>query len=103
MAKNQYTFNYDNTLPTVIVGEMVITVNNRKSTMKQLQEAKAKAKSADDVDRIIIETLCGKKAADYIEELDLPIPAYQELIVTILAAYNGTTVEKQKEQLNTRF
>ena len=102
MAKNQYTFNYDNTLPTIIVGEMVITVNNRKSTMKQLQEAKAKAKTAEDVDRIIIETLCGKKAADYIDELDLPIPAYQELIVTILAAYNGITVEKQKEQLNTR-
>lgn len=102
MAKNQYTFNFDNTLPTVIVGEMVITVNNRKSTMKQLQEAKANAKPEDDADRIIIETLCGKKAADYIDSLDLPIPAYQELITTILAAYNGITVEKQKEQLNTR-
>lgn len=102
MAKNQYTFNYDNTLPTVIVGEMVVTVNNRKSTAKQLQEAKAKAKPTDDADRIIIETLCGKKAADYIDSLDLPIPVYQELIVTILAAYNGITVEKQKEQLNTR-
>ena len=49
MAKNQYNFTYDNTLPTIIVGEMVVTVNNRKSTMKQLQEAKAKAQSGKTV------------------------------------------------------
>lgn len=112
MAKHQYNFNYDETLPTVIVKDRVLTVNNRKSTMKALKkgqadlEAKAekegRAVTDDEASMLLISTICGKDAAKFVESLDLPIPVFKDLLSTIMAAYQGITVEELEKQTNTR-
>lgn len=94
-----YNFNYSNELPVITIGDKAFTVNNRKSTAKKLANAKRNKKNGEDDDRILIETLMGPEAADYIDSLDLPLPVYKELFYTVMAAYNGTSVEKMKEQL----
>lgn len=96
-----------NQLPVVkITDDIVVTVNNRKSTILNIQvmarevEKKAEQReNSEDYDRIpfmrkTLEMLVGKKNADAIEALDLPMPEYSLVYETLMNTATGTVDEK---------
>ena len=89
-----------NQLPMIrITEDLVVTVNNRKSTLNiqaMAQEAENK-ENKDDMAFMIkgLEMLVGKDASDKIEALDLPIPEYKEMYNTIMQVAMGTYGEEQ--------
>lgn len=88
-----------NELPCIrIMPDMVVTVNNRKSTVLCIQamadEAERKRKQGEEVSddnfmKKTLEMLIGKKNSDAIEKLDLPIPEYKELFQTVMDVATG--------------
>ena len=96
-----------NELPCVkISDDIVVTVNNRKSTILNIQamvqeaerkhkEAAKNGSSTDDADsevKMMTKTLgmlVGQKNAEAIEKLDLPIPEYKEVFQTIMGVAQG--------------
>ena len=86
-----------NQLPMIrITEDLVVTVNNRKSTILNIQEAENK-ENKDDMAFMIkgLEMLVGKDASDKIEALDLPISEYKEMYNTIMQVAMGTYGEEQ--------
>lgn len=94
-----------NELPMVkITDELVVTVNNRKNTILNMQamvqEAQKKAKDGDGTfDEIALmnktlEMLIGAKAAKEIEKMDLPLPEYKVIYQAVMAAATGTSLEE---------
>lgn len=91
-----------NELPVVkITDDIVVTVNNRKSVILNIQamaleaERKAKADESHEYDQMefikkALGMLVGIKKAEDIEALDLPIPEYQEVYQTLMAVASGT-------------
>lgn len=93
-----------NELPMVrVTEELVITVNNRKNTILNMQamisEEQRKASENEDtfnemkLMRKTVEMLVGQKAADEVEALDLPFPEYKIVYQAIMAAATGNTME----------
>lgn len=89
-----------NELPMVrITNSLVITVNNRKNTIMNIQamiaQEQAKAETFDELKMIrkTIDMLAGKKAADEVEALDLPLPEYKLVYQAIMAAATGDSME----------
>lgn len=89
-----------NQLPVVkVTDEIVVTVNNRKSTILNIQamikEQEKKAKKNDDkYDEIdfmnrTLTMLIGEKNVQAIEELDLPFPEYKELYEAVMNTATG--------------
>ncbi len=90
-----------NQLPVVkITDEIIVTVNNRKNTVLNVQamtqEAEKKAeKEGGTYDELayitkVMEMFIGKKSTDEIEKLDLPLPEYREIYNTIMQVATGT-------------
>lgn len=71
-----------NQLPMIrITEDLVVTVNNRKSTILNIQAMAQEAENKENKDDMAfmikgLEMLVGKDASDKIEALDLPIPEY---------------------------
>lgn len=79
--------------PIIPIGGKMYPVDNRVSVMKQLKNV-----DANDVDKIIELTL-GKEAAKEIEEMDLSVKSYQNLVIFIMAAINELEFEEAKKQM----
>ena len=87
-----------NQLPMIrITEDITVTVNNRKSTILNIQAMAQEAENKDDMAFMIkgLEMLVGKDASDKIEALDLPIPEYKEMYNTIMQVAMGTYGEEQ--------
>lgn len=91
-----------NELPIIrITQELVVTVNNRKNTILNMQamiqkiQDKSKDGTYDELALMnkVLEMLLGEKAAGEVEELNLPLPEYRILYQAIMAAATGTEVE----------
>lgn len=81
--------------PEIRVGEKIYPVDNRQKTVKKLQEA-AKGIDKDDpyegIDAVFGLAL-GEKAAQEIDGMDMPYPAYQRLFELVMAAVTGEDPE----------
>ena len=90
-----------NQLPMLrITEDLVVTVNNRKSTILNIQAMAQEAESKENKDDMAfmikgLEMLVGKDASDKIEALDLPIPEYKEMYNAIMQVAMGTYGEEQ--------
>lgn len=90
-----------NQLPMIrITEDLVVTVNNRKNTILNIQAMAQEAESKENKDDMAfmikgLEMLVGKDASDKIEALDLPIPEYKEMYNTIMQVAMGTYGEEQ--------
>ena len=90
-----------NQLPMIrITEDLVVTVNNRKSTILNIQAMAQEAENKENKDDMAfmikgLEMLVGKDASDKIEALDLPIPEYKEMYNTIMQVVMGTYGEEQ--------
>lgn len=90
-----------NQLPMIrITEDLVVTVNNRKSTILNIQAMAQEAENKENKDDMAfmikgLEMLVGKDALDKIEALDLPIPEYKEMYNTIMQVTMGTYGEEQ--------
>lgn len=90
-----------NQLPMIrITEDLVVTVNNRKSTILNIQAMAQEAENKENKDDMAfmikgLEMLVGKDASDKIEALDLPIPEYKEMYNTIMQVAMGTYDEEQ--------
>ena len=93
-----------NELPMVRVSDsLVITVNNRKNTIMNMQAMinETQKKAAEDKDgfdelkmmRASMDMLIGKKSADEVEALDLPFPEYKLVYQAVMAAATGNSIE----------
>lgn len=84
-----------NQLPMIrITEDLVVTVNNRKSTILNIQAMAQEAENKENKDDMAfmikgLEMLVGKDASDKIEALDLPIPEYKEMYNTIMQVAMG--------------
>lgn len=101
MNNKQYMFNYEEhqKLPTIIFGDRIFTVNNRRSNMKRFDKIMEETTPGEEQDSLIFECFLGKDAANYIMDADLTVPAIEELTVILLAAVNGKTVEAIREKM----
>lgn len=90
-----------NQLPMIrITEDLAVTVNNRKSTILNIQAMAQEAETKENKDDMAfmikgLEMLVGKDASDKIEALDLPIPEYKEMYNTIMQVAMGTYREEQ--------
>lgn len=83
-----------------ITEDLAVTVNNRKSTILNIQAMAQEAETKENKDDMAfmikgLEMLVGKDASDKIEALDLPIPEYKEMYNTIMQVAMGTYGEEQ--------
>ena len=87
-----------NELPVVkITDEIMVTVNNRRSTILNVQamSKELERKTADDeYDEMafmnkVLEMVVGEKKVQEINDLDLPFPEYKEVYETIFNAATG--------------
>ena len=85
-----------NQLPMIrITEDITVTVNNRKSTILNIQAMAQEAENKENKDDMAfmikgLEMLVGKDASDKIEALDLPIPEYKEMYNTIMQCIRCT-------------
>ena len=90
-----------NQLPMIrITEDITVTVNNRKSTILNIQAMAQEAENKENKEDMAFmikghEMLVGKDASDKIEALDLPIPEYKEMYHTIMQVAMGTYGEEQ--------
>ena len=84
-----------NELPKlVITQDLIVTVNNRKSTILNIQAMvqEAEKKGTDEIvfmDKAL-GMLIGEKNAEEINKMDLPLPEYKEVYQTIMSVATGT-------------
>lgn len=84
-----------NELPVVkITDELVVTVNNRKSVVLNIQamvEETQRAGKEEDTAFMVkaMEMLIGKKHTDEIEKMDLPLTEYTMIFETIMDVATG--------------
>lgn len=89
-----------NQLPVIrITDDIMVTVNNRKSTILNIKAMAKEAENKKDTDDMAfmikgLEMLIGKDASDKIEALDLPIPEYKEMYNAIMQVAMGTYGEE---------
>ncbi len=97
-----------NQLPIVkITDSIVATVNNRKSTILNMQlmikeQEKKSKKNNEEYDELafmekVIAMLTSKALVDSINELDLPLPEYKMVYHAIMAAATGQSLEEVEE------
>lgn len=105
MAKNyDISMKITNELPTLkITDEIIVTVNNRKNTVLNVQamvaEAERKAKNTEGEEQNpedefammqkALEMLIGVKNAQAIDEMDLPVNEYSEVFRAVMMVAQG--------------
>ena len=80
--------------PEIRIGDKVYPVDSRTSTVKKM----GKMNDMND-DGEILRLALGEKAAKEVEAMDMPFPAYLELIKLLVAAMTG----EDEEDVNARF
>lgn len=90
--------------PQIQIGDKLFAVDNRKSTYDKMQEAVHKSKGENE-ERIILEYALGKAQMKEIDEMDLSIKGYMNLLTLVHAAIFDISFEEaearfQKAQNN---
>jgi len=99
-----------NQLPVVkITDEIIVTVNNRHSTIMSMQllikeQEKASKENGDEYDEMafmdrVLSMLIGQKSVDAINVLDLPLPEYKIVYQGVMSAATG----QSQEEVDKRF
>lgn len=86
--------------PELRIGEKIFAVDNRTKTVKKIQEASKKITGDDPYTGMgeVLELAMGQKAAQEIEEMDMPFPAYQKMFELVMAAVTGEEPETVSER-----
>lgn len=88
--------------PEIRIGEKIYPVDNRQKTVAKLQETIANQENPNDlmagVASVLILAL-GEKAAQEVEAMNMPYPAYQQLFELVIAAVTG----EDPEEVGARF
>lgn len=83
--------------PEIRIGEKIYPVDNRQKTVAKLQSTIGSQKSAEDPMGSVADVLrlaLGERAAQEIEEMNMPYPAYQQLFELVMAAMTGEDLEE---------
>lgn len=86
-----------NETPEIRIGEKIYPVDNRQKTVVKLQSAIGSRESAEDPMGGVAGVLrlaLGEQAAQEIEEMNMPYPAYQQLFELVIAAMTGEDPEE---------
>ena len=77
--------------PEIRIGEKIYPVDNRKKTVEKVQRLLGKGEADDPMDGIseAFKLAFGATAAKEIDGMNLPYPAFQELVVLVMAAMTG--------------
>lgn len=80
-----------NATPEIRIGDKVYPVNNRTKTVKKIQTASKEITEDDPYSGMdkVLELAMGAKAAEEINEMDMPFPAYQQMFELVMAAVTG--------------
>lgn len=88
--------------PEIRIGEKIYPVDNRQKTVLKLQKSIGSQENAEDPMGGVADVLklaLGEKAAQEIEGMNMPYPAYQQLFELVVAAMTG----EEPEEPGTRF
>ena len=83
--------------PEIRIGEKIYCVDNRQKTVKKLQAVIGNQKDADNpMDGMtgVLALAFGEKAAQEIDDMNMPYPAYQRLFELVVAAMTGEEPEE---------
>ncbi len=82
--------------PEIRIGEKIYPVDNRQKTVKQIQAASKEVQKDDPYKGIdtVLRLALGEKAANEIDEMNMPYPAYQRMFELVLAAVTGEDPDK---------
>lgn len=86
--------------PEIRIGEKIYAVDNRQKTVKKIQEVSKEISQDDPYGGIdsVLELALGAKAAQEIDEMNMPYPAYQQMFELIMAAVTGEEPEAIAER-----
>lgn len=81
--------------PEIRIGEKIYAVDNRQKTVKKIQAAAKDVQRDDPYEGMekVLELALGAKAAQEIDELNIPYPAYQRMFELVMAAVTGEEPE----------
>lgn len=81
--------------PEIRIGEKIYAVDNRQKTVRKIQEASAGIDGSDPYGGIdkVLEMALGAKAAQEINDMNMPYPAYQKMFELVMAAVTGEEPE----------
>lgn len=88
--------------PEIRIGEKIYPVDNRQKTVAMLQETIANQENPNDLMAGVASVLVlalGEKAAQEVEDMNMPYPAYQQLFELVIAAVTG----EDPEEVGARF
>ena len=88
--------------PEIRIGEKIYPVDNRQKTVAKLQETIANQENPNDLMAGVASVLVlalGEKAAQEVEDMNMPYPAYQQLFELVIAAVTG----EDPEEVGARF
>ena len=83
--------------PEIRIGEKIYPVDNRQKTVAKLQETIANQENPNDLMAGVANVLAlalGEKAAQEVEDMNMPYPAYQQLFELVIAAVTGEDLEE---------
>ena len=83
--------------PEIRIGEKIYPVDNRQKTVAKLQETIANQENPNDLMAGVANVLAlalGEKAAQEVENMNMPYPAYQQLFELVIAAVTGDDPEE---------
>jgi len=84
--------------PQIQVGDKLFAVDTRKSTYDKMQKAIEKHDGGKSEEDIILEYAFGKSAFKQIQEMDLPLNGYLNLITYVYAAMFDISFEDAQER-----
>lgn len=86
--------------PEIRIGEKIYAVDNRQKTVKKIQEVSKEVDKDDPYGGMdkVLELAMGAKAAQEIDDLNMPYPAYQKMVELVMAAVTGEEPERFQEE-----
>lgn len=89
-----------NELPKMqITDDLIVTVNNRHSTILNIQAMLMEAEKKDDTETMIMDKaltlLIGQKSAEKINAMDLPINEYKTVYDAVMKVAQGIDIESE--------
>lgn len=99
MLNREYKFDYENKskLPTIQIKDRIFTINNRMSNLKKLDDLRENGEDTKDTDLAFFDVLLGEGAGAFIEELDLPVDAFGDLVEMLMEAVQGSFAKRMSE------
>lgn len=86
-----------NSRPEIRIGDKMYKVDDRKKTVDKI--SKISGKKGENLDGEMIKLALGEEAATEIDEMNLPFPAYAQLISLIGSAISG----EKPDEFDARF